>query len=675
MNFFPKSNIQKYSHRLKNNQISNLLNNYNQYNNFSNYNTNQHNSNLSLKDTNNNFDIYPNKEYNTNLNNNIYVNDKRLQIFLCSLGLKQFVVNFQKNGINFEELIGLTKRDLTVINIPYKAQQILEQNIIEYLKYGSDYTIEEIKKFFINKKNRRSNSTNIRKSNNLNYVNIKKNKKIRPKTKFQNNQRMDLNNIHMINTINDDMNNNILQQKNSMNKNSNYNKSVSSGRMSNYPNNNVRDANMVKNKTRAINIIRNNSQHSHMNKKIPIDEFSHLTNKEQSSNLYNYIDLAKFREMNNKNYDSLKRNLSKENKQQNKTKGIISEMNKVLKQIQKRKKAKYNILNKNNNIFTQTNIYTDFNSSNSNNIRRKGYHSDGSALEKKNFYQNNRTGLEVNSYYAGAPPSQNEEILMQRVKKGKIHHSKVKQNRLKNKAQEKKLEQFLNNNNNQYKNYMNNYDKNSVSNVNNTKTTLTNYDNELNQHKKILNQNFDDINIDEYIGTISNINKSDKRKNLLKYYQKNININRGNQNNFSNFKTQINKRGKVNKNESYNSNNCRNNNFNYLNNHIIKDKPVQILMSNNNNSKNKYSYKNTKSKNKSLNSLSSTKYGQNFFDNKNKINPNFYEGIQNINNNINNININNINYDGIGYSQRINNMIEPEIEYRTHNNFYLKNML
>ena len=101
-----------------------------------------------------------NRPNNININNNKNFNDKRLIICLNYLGLKKYVINFIKSGINFDDFLSLSNKDLSTIKIPGNIQEIIQKFIISYLNYGSLYTSEEIIQFFKNKNQNKLNKNN-----------------------------------------------------------------------------------------------------------------------------------------------------------------------------------------------------------------------------------------------------------------------------------------------------------------------------------------------------------------------------------------------------------------------------------------------------------------------------------------------------------------------------------
>ena len=99
--------------------------------------------------SNKNQKIIQNKRQKPQNNNNInFYGDKRLYLCLNYLGLKKYIINFQRNGIKFENFLSLTNKDFAAIKIPNNVINIIQQFIISYLKFGSLYTIQEIQNYF-----------------------------------------------------------------------------------------------------------------------------------------------------------------------------------------------------------------------------------------------------------------------------------------------------------------------------------------------------------------------------------------------------------------------------------------------------------------------------------------------------------------------------------------------
>ena len=470
-----------------------------------------------------------------------------------------------------------------------------------------------------------------------------------------------------------------------------------------------------------------------------IDNFSHMAMNGNSPQLLNMMKMANFKNINNNNINQLKKNLVKnfsktkkgkindnnnenainrnkkvivDNKYENiglsrsTSKDIIERLNEVLKKNESRKKSN--------------------NSSTILNINNKGYYSDGYLKEKHNINKNmNIEGYEINTFYAGDTskfknfgPKDNFNTEIKRIKNGGniINNSKTNKAKKINEDQERKIEYLLSHGGNsslKYNDYLmmnyydiNNDDEFSSTNYNKSKTSMSNnYINLANNtnHQQLFPLNNNNLN-------------SKKQKNLLIQRQNNKNkIIKSRPNNFNNYASN---RGNISSNNYQN-----NNNIIHIPNQQIrsnkKEGPVQISVKNrkkitnsnyinispnfNNNIKergnnfniNNNSMSNFSQKNNNLNNYLFNNYINGFVDMNNnnlehkrstksydKHSKNrFYQGIHNINNNINNININNINYDGKRLSDgfnSFNNLGDFDIKmnyHRTQDNFYDPNNL
>jgi hypothetical protein len=99
---------------------------------------------------------------NNNNHNNNNREDQRLIFCLKMLGLFNYYPNFLEKGINFQGLLALTHNDMTEMNIPINSQKVIQNFSLDYLYFGSQYTLEELKKYFLQKKTRiNSNSSQI----------------------------------------------------------------------------------------------------------------------------------------------------------------------------------------------------------------------------------------------------------------------------------------------------------------------------------------------------------------------------------------------------------------------------------------------------------------------------------------------------------------------------------
>ena len=389
-------------------------------------------------------------------NNNINIaNDKRLELCLNYLGLKKYIINFQRNEINFDNFLSLTNKDFAIIQIPNNAVNKIQKFIIAYLKFGSLYTLEEIKKFFyINRQRQKKNNPNNNINNRMNRGN--RGRSYTNKNNIMNNNRnyMMMNNInnyqmnnknvikynntntnnkrnynrpksHNNKPINYDFlmdnhspQNNIYQNNYQLMNNQNlniakinpehYNNNMNNNRnnMKNITNNNKtnvnRKNNFIKNNTKNTNITSIYSSSNNMNYIDPsIDNCSHMAIQGNNSIINSIIKMNQFREINNDNFDNLKRNLSKNTNSKNKNNNsrkinqnkiinnnrkqpnqnnLIDQMHSVLKRIQRSKE---------NNLMTQSNAGNIHKENSSFGNSNKGYHSDGYLNEQKKMQQFN----------------------------------------------------------------------------------------------------------------------------------------------------------------------------------------------------------------------------------------------------------------------------------------------
>ena len=101
--------------------------------------------------------------------------DIRLYFCLKMLGLTYLQNIFEKNKINFDELLILSIKDLDMLQIIKKDQIKIKKFSLDYIKNASYYSIEELENYFINKKNinkyRKAESVGNLRTNkmNLNY--------------------------------------------------------------------------------------------------------------------------------------------------------------------------------------------------------------------------------------------------------------------------------------------------------------------------------------------------------------------------------------------------------------------------------------------------------------------------------------------------------------------------
>ena len=680
-----------------------------------------------------------NVQRKSNKNRNLFEPDARLNLFLQNLGLSNYIVNFQRNGITFEDFLALNRKDFNLIKIPNNVQEILELFIIDYVKIGSLYTEEEIEQFFQrkNQKTPPQNNANImgnmrnnlrarQPMNNLgmanNQMKMKQknsknnlyNQKSINRAKSQSNKQINYKQL-LDNNMNLQYGNNygIINNQNMNNNNNNIGYQY-------YSNNIKKSNNMIRqnktNKTANINRKKNlinnssninnnySSSISNMNIYSPsVDNFSHLAIEENNSNLDNLKKMAKFRDMNNCNYNNLKRNLSGDvnfndinelksiHNVNNKSSGknnIIEQMDKVLQRIQTRKE----------NIYASTqasNNYHNFRENSINANINKGYHSDGYLNEQKKIeqynnliknsknnnnynyktiknnnysYNNNNiklNGYEINSYYTGDTSrfdslrgeSNNATPVVKKIR-GKtekiLYYSKKNKIR---EEQKKKIEHILG------------YGALSVTPktpLNYTDKVFNTRGNSFNNEKGMSMYNFDIYNNNE--DEIDSLNKNNSKTNLTNYtygynnnYVRPFNMNINKNPNYQLFSRKNNNNVIIQKNtlvqskipqKQYNKNKYNNakifNNFN--NNYANNKGNLSTNLNNNNNqgikiNSNIIGIKNNNNKNKSKNQNNRphSHYGPIQIQTKNgrKLNDN--------NNNYNNMNQN--------YNKRTNNFM------------------
>ena len=208
---------------------------------------------------------------NTNTNKINYLNrnllsrkadifDMRIYFCLKMLGLSHLQNIFEKNKINFDELLILSMKDLEMLFIQKNDQIKLKKFSLDYIKNASYYSLDELENYFINKKNinkyRKARSVgNMRKksmninnivNNNNNHVNnnqyyqnfyntFQNHERFNSATNFKNkyNINRNINNIYenaiinpsynYINDINSNMNTYALTKRNNDYYNNSYN--------------------------------------------------------------------------------------------------------------------------------------------------------------------------------------------------------------------------------------------------------------------------------------------------------------------------------------------------------------------------------------------------------------------------------------------------------------------
>ena len=117
----------------------------------------KHNNNIKMI---NNYIIKNNQQINIDNNGNNEA-DQRLLFCLNMLGLTKYYPNFIEKNLNFQGLLALTNNDMIQMKIPAVGQKIIQNFILDYLYFGSQYSLDELKLFF---SKRNSKNKNYKKS-------------------------------------------------------------------------------------------------------------------------------------------------------------------------------------------------------------------------------------------------------------------------------------------------------------------------------------------------------------------------------------------------------------------------------------------------------------------------------------------------------------------------------
>ena len=591
--------------------------NLNDYENQINYaNKTYQNNKINLRNREINYPInnIPNKY--TKMNNNLILYDKRLVLCLKYLGLNNYISNFTKRGLKFEDFLSLSNSDLTILKIPPSVQDIIQKFMISYFNYGSMYTIEEIIHFFQTQKVARLVNANERNNQNRNDIKYKS---------VNDKRRNNFINKYNKQNMNININNNIPRNMNQYNKNINRPKSQKNklidkanyfnsniqnnfGKQSNTNNNNINqnkminfktsnnNINNIKRKNNKINVYNNttNSNISSMQSSqnnfysSSLDNFSHMAMKENSPQILNIMKMAKSKNININNINQLKKNLVKNFQKSIKGNNINNiNLNNQNKKVIKNNKCKNNVLsrstskdiiNRMDEVLKRNQSRKKSTNTSSNLNMNKGYHSDGYLKEKRelqkqiitnNLNNINLDGYEINTYYAGDVSkfsslygnSNNNSIsseLKQIKKGGKINAKMYKQKKI-NEEQARKIEYLLSHGGNSSLKSGNNDLILNNYNINNddelsliSKTNLTNYTNLTSNNN---NQTlFHKKN--NYMNQANNNMNSVKQKNLLiqrQNYKNKISKNKPN-----NFNTFASNRGNISSNNYQNNKNIEN---------------------------------------------------------------------------------------------------------------------
>ena len=390
-------------------------------------------------------------------NNNNSQEDQRLFFSLNMLGLNKYYTNFIQNNINFQLLLALTNNDMAEMGIPLNAQKTIQNFILEYLNFGSQYNLEELKEFFLQRKpkvnNRNDLKRNNRKSfsydshqhkikkiignanplnsvininnyisdNNKNIINLSKklhkSASVLNRNKINNYSEVILNNIHnknLPNTINDYMI--IYNNKNKSNKSKipyNYNMNImqkinkSEGNLINSKTNNfknmVSQQNIIMNTYSNINNLCNYSENNNFKTNQENNQFrmigkKHISNSSQA--LINKLDRVLMKNRQRKIKNGLKVNNSYDNYlNKNKNKKINKINNNLFDNIENNYINYYSDNNEsfkkvNNSSFNRANNINDLNQS----INYINITTNPNNIDANNSFINN---YEINSFYTG----------------------------------------------------------------------------------------------------------------------------------------------------------------------------------------------------------------------------------------------------------------------------------
>ena len=298
---------------------------------------------------------------------NIYPTDPRLIYCIKMLGIVKYYSNFAQKKLNFEGFLALTNEDMALINIPKNIQKLVQKFILDYLNFGSHYTLDEIKSFFSYKKSLINHKNNERTSfsNDFNNNKLSERNKVNNNINNPNKYMMQKRNI-INNFISEDdkrIKNNIInrnKRENTRNiNNRRINKSASPSHkkyFNNYSNiqmnnyneyqnniniNNINEFRQTNNLNGYYNNINNNCKNKNMRKTYSFN-----------GHLFNNIDNFSYENLNN-NFNNLNFNLIKNNPinmteiKQNKHQFINNNINQNINEFQR--------LNKKNRIKSNSN--------------------------------------------------------------------------------------------------------------------------------------------------------------------------------------------------------------------------------------------------------------------------------------------------------------------------------
>ena len=100
--------------------------------------------------------------------NNNNMQDQRLFFTLKMLGLNKYYMKFVQNKLNFEGLLAVSNNDMDLMGIPKNYQRIIRTFISDYFQFGSLYTLDELKQYFM-KRNYSKGHRTIKRSYSYNF--------------------------------------------------------------------------------------------------------------------------------------------------------------------------------------------------------------------------------------------------------------------------------------------------------------------------------------------------------------------------------------------------------------------------------------------------------------------------------------------------------------------------
>jgi len=520
--------------------------------------------------------------------NNNNMQDQRLFFTLKMLGLNKYYMKFVQNKLNFEGLLAVSNNDMDLMGIPKNYQRIIRTFISDYFQFGSLYTLDELKQYFM-KRNYSKGHRTIKRSYSYNFQGnqakrIKNN--INSQINLRNQKQAQYNNYNReFDKRNNNYNNNI--NNNNIDNNMKINKSVSPLLKNNYNiyskiNMNNININNIENKINNQYIMNCNNINNEYNNKNNHNEANGLIiNPNESKPFSPSLDNFKRVELEQKNFDinrmkhfsNVNKNMKKNLKQNqikiipkshhsNSYKNISKKKDKIWKTLQKKKNNTNNLdykssINLNDDIIdnkfeNRHKVYYSYNNNHRNIIKN---YSDN--FGDMNYYTNtaNRTNPNyTNRYYNELNNNflnknveyDNYTLMMPRSSSLNSKISKIKMLKMK---KIKEVNQLINNSKNKGRNLYaisakkrsmqtnnlnegitNNNNYNFINKVNNDSISMNNYvkHNKLKiQNMKLRNKNIYYRNIDNYA---FNNDYNNFSYNQLSYNLNNLNNNTYNNN-------------------------------------------------------------------------------------------------------------------------------------------------